>query len=243
MSAGLILGIIMGITIISIFAVYAIIFFVFRSKDSKSSQANEIENESLISKTTVENNENKQAEDTSFVSNSETNDKSNFLNGTITQPQNKERDDVLRKIAEYENTSGIIWIAIGVIQCLSLVGIICGIWNIIVGNQRLKYSKTLISKPDEICKTFEEQLNSLIIILIINIFLGAVIGVIGAFFDLFVRNYVIEKKDIISGNYVSNAKNKSGDYLENIKTLKELLDNGAITQEEFDIKKKELLGL
>ena len=39
------------------------------------------------------------------------------------------------------------------------------------------------------------------------------------------------------------AKQNSISYLEEIKALKELLDIGAITQEEFDAKKKELLGL
>ena len=33
------------------------------------------------------------------------------------------------------------------------------------------------------------------------------------------------------------------DHIEQIKKFKELLDIGAITQEEFDAKKKELLGL
>ena len=39
-----------------------------------------------------------------------------------------------------------------------------------------------------------------------------------------------------------SSKDKE-DNLEQIKKLKELLDLGAITQEEFDAKKKELLGL
>jgi len=33
------------------------------------------------------------------------------------------------------------------------------------------------------------------------------------------------------------------DNLEDLKKLKELLDSGIITQEEFDVKKKQLLGL
>ncbi|MDE5771159.1 MAG: SHOCT domain-containing protein [Ruminococcus sp.] len=37
--------------------------------------------------------------------------------------------------------------------------------------------------------------------------------------------------------------NTSGDNLEQIKKLKEMLDNGIIAQEEFDVKKKQLLGL
>lgn len=39
-----------------------------------------------------------------------------------------------------------------------------------------------------------------------------------------------------------SASNNSTGYIEEIKQLKELLDSGAITQEEFDKKKKELLN-
>ena len=38
-------------------------------------------------------------------------------------------------------------------------------------------------------------------------------------------------------------KSASGDSLDALVTLKQLLDSGAITQEEFDAKKKQLLGL
>lgn len=38
-------------------------------------------------------------------------------------------------------------------------------------------------------------------------------------------------------------KQKNGSAVEQIKEYKELLDIGAITQEEFDLKKKELLNL
>ena len=45
-------------------------------------------------------------------------------------------------------------------------------------------------------------------------------------------------------NFISNiGKNKKEDPYEEVKKLKELLDNDIITQEEFDKKKKELLGL
>lgn len=44
---------------------------------------------------------------------------------------------------------------------------------------------------------------------------------------------------VISTNETSKKHNV--DYIEEIKMLKELLDSGAITQEEFDAKKKQLL--
>ena len=58
-----------------------------------------------------------------------------------------------------------------------------------------------------------------------------------------------KKKDkktlaVVNENFEEKHNKKDlGNSLENIKKLKELLDMGAITQEEFDMKKKELLGL
>ena len=43
--------------------------------------------------------------------------------------------------------------------------------------------------------------------------------------------------------YDYSEEDRSVDYIENIKELKTLLDNGALTQEEYDILKKEQLGI
>ena len=56
--------------------------------------------------------------------------------------------------------------------------------------------------------------------------------------------------DIIDGNdkrafnkgIISNSKSLSADKVEELKRYKELLDSGIITQEEFNAKKKEILG-
>ncbi len=108
------------------------------------------------------------------------------------------KDSSYRRLSDYEHTSGIIWLIIGIVQCLSVVGIICGIWNIVIGSQRLKYSQALLNHPSGVYNDFANQKTSLIIILVVNIIFGAVIGIIGAIFDLFVRNYVMENKKIFS---------------------------------------------
>ena len=50
----------------------------------------------------------------------------------------------------------------------------------------------------------------------------------------------LDKNNSKSQGSTSNSENSS---LDEIKKLKELLDSGIITQEEFDLKKKDLLGL
>lgn len=57
-----------------------------------------------------------------------------------------------------------------------------------------------------------------------------------------IRDFIDEKisgGNMLGGTTIVNEKSPA----EEVKALKELLDMGALTQEEFDIKKKELLGL
>lgn len=105
-----------------------------------------------------------------------------------------------KRLSEYERISGVVWLVIGIVQCVSIVGIICGIWNIVISTQRLKYSKELELIPRGVYYDFHKQLTSLVIILVINIILGAVIGVVGAVFDLLVRNYVMNNPKIFNDN-------------------------------------------
>ena len=78
-----------------------------------------------------------------------------------------ESDQCYRKLSDYEKISGIIWLVIGIIQVITLVGVICGVWNIVVACQRLKYSKELLNKPQNIVPAFENQLTTLIIFMVI----------------------------------------------------------------------------
>lgn len=56
-----------------------------------------------------------------------------------------------------------------------------------------------------------------------------------------IKNYI--ENAITNQTAVSNSINTSISTADEIKRFKELLDMGAITQEEFDAKKKQLLGL
>lgn len=110
--------------------------------------------------------------------------------------------EAYKKLANYEKVSGVIWLIIGIIQCITLVGIICGIWNIVVSVQRIKFGKQIeTTYPQNIYNSFKNQISSIIIMLILNMFLGAFIGVIGAIFDLVVRNFVMKNQNIFDNSY------------------------------------------
>ena len=56
------------------------------------------------------------------------------------------------------------------------------------------------------------------------------------------KNLFQKGKEKIGGLLHKKDKKKEDEY-EEIKKLKELLDMGAITQEEYEVKKKQILGL
>ena len=48
-------------------------------------------------------------------------------------------------IADYERASAIIWLILGIVQVLSIVAIIAGVWNIIAATSRFKMSPSVFS--------------------------------------------------------------------------------------------------
>lgn len=105
-----------------------------------------------------------------------------------------EVDASFRKLSDYEKTSGIIWLIIGIIQICTMIGVLCGAWNIYVAITRMKSSKELLSHPSDVVERYENSLSSTIVIMVLNLFFGAVIGIAGALFDLYVRNYVMSNR-------------------------------------------------
>ena len=55
------------------------------------------------------------------------------------------------------------------------------------------------------------------------------------------HNLINQRQD--ATKFTANNSIESHNDLDDLKKLKELLDNGIISQEEFDVKKKQLLGL
>jgi hypothetical protein len=93
-------------------------------------------------------------------------------------------DDLIRRIADYERISGILWIGIAILQLISIYGALAGIWNIIAGIVRIKTAKRIRIRESLIPSEFEGVAN-LVTIGIINLALGGVIGIVFVGFDFF----------------------------------------------------------
>ena len=110
---------------------------------------------------------------------------------------NQKLQQVSQTLSQREMISGIIWIVIGALQCVSIIGCICGAYNIYAGIMTLKRSKQVLRPWPGIVNYYEGWLTSIIIAIVVNLIIGGGIGVIGALYDLFaIRGYVLENKAV-----------------------------------------------
>ena len=111
------------------------------------------------------------------------------------------------RLAVLEQTAGLIWIIIGILQILAFIPFLflfgyglallfVGIWNIIQSRRRLAFTKVIMSRAPGVVAAYKENLGMIILFIFINLFFGGVIGVIGCFYDLYVRSQVLKSKDI-----------------------------------------------
>lgn len=156
--------------------------------------------------------------------------------------------NLIRRISDYERISGILWIVLAVIQICTIVGVIAGIWNIFAGRSRLKISKRIAFRDSKIPKLYE-GINELIVIGLINLFLGGVIGILFVGFDFYIRDMVLTNAYLFNeGHNVDNAiKSVDGstdtDFDQYLRNLFKLKEDGIITEEDFMRKKKEILNV
>lgn len=104
-------------------------------------------------------------------------------------------DAMVRRIAEYERISAIVWSVIAVIQILTLVGIIAGLWNLYAAWTRFRIVPHIQARNREVPAAFE-SINGLVIIGLVNLFLGGVVGVLGIILDFVVRDHVLKNRHL-----------------------------------------------
>ena len=119
------------------------------------------------------------------------------LSAQLTQPQAGESSDsaVIRRIATYERASGWAWLTLGIIQVLTVIGIIAGAWNIYAGISRIKIAPRIQRREASIPRAFEPW-TMYVVIGVINLVFGGVIGLVVVALDLFVRDQVLKHRHL-----------------------------------------------
>lgn len=118
-------------------------------------------------------------------------------------------DATIQRIASYERFSGIAWIVIGAFQCIAVVSIIAGIWNIFAGISAIKSVPLILSRDSRVPAMYE-GVGQLIIIGLINLFLGGGIGILFVIFDFIIRNMVLKNRHLFEHS-TSTAKLSKGE--------------------------------
>lgn len=156
-----------------------------------------------------------------------------------------DRNTVLKNISDKEKVGGIIWIVVATIQLLigltyNWITMFVGIWNLVFGIIRITNAGKMEQRANGIVEAYEKTLASIIIFLVLNIFVGGIIGVVGAIYDLVVRSYVLNNRNVLLGN-VSTSCNGSSNKYEDLEKLMKLKQEGVLTEVEFEIEKHKIL--
>jgi hypothetical protein len=103
----------------------------------------------------------------------------------------------VRRLADYQRLSGIFWIVLGVLQVLLLVTALAGAWNIYAGTTRVRSAKRIRQGDPRVPGDFD-GVTGLVIIAVVNVFVGGFIGLILIGFDLYVRDLVLKNRHVFT---------------------------------------------
>lgn len=116
--------------------------------------------------------------------------------GETVPPVQPSDDDVstVKRIRDNAKTCATLWIVLGAIQCLTCVGIIAGVWNIVMGVRGIKAVETIVPGNRAVYEAYDNSMTMLIISAVINFLLGGFIGCGLSAFEYAIRDQVIKNK-------------------------------------------------
>lgn len=110
---------------------------------------------------------------------------------------------IVNKIADCQKISNILWLIISIIQILTIICIIAGIWNLIATIASWNMPQKILHMDRDI-PGYYEGIVGLIIVAIVNFLLGGLIGVILVGFDFYIRHLVLENRHL----FVNQSKRR-----------------------------------
>ena len=160
----------------------------------------------------------------------------------------QDRDNFIRRIADYEKISAIFWLILAIVQIFSVVAVIAGIWNLFASISRFAMIKKISLVSPDVPSAYE-GVAQLIIIGLINLFLGAVIGIVFVALDFYIRDQILKNKhifspspDITPENESSQTQSMSDTIVQQLERLASLREKGNLTETEFLNAKRQLFG-
>jgi hypothetical protein len=156
------------------------------------------------------------------------------------------------RMAGYETASAIIWLILGIAQILlglwlEPLLLLIGIWNIVAAVNRFNLIPRLRALDPAVPAEYE-GLVGLIVFGVINLILGAVVGLVGIAVDFYLRDQVLKNRHLFTGDRTAieseplaaaTAVNNNYNLLFK---LGELRDRGVLSEDEFKAEKAKMLA-
>ena len=100
----------------------------------------------------------------------------------------------VKRIRDNAKLCAILWIVIGVFQCISCVGVVAGGWNIVMGIRGLKFSQSIVPGNRAVYEAYDRSMTNLIIGAVVNFVFGLLIGCALSAFEFFIRDQVLKNR-------------------------------------------------
>ncbi|MCD8311241.1 MAG: hypothetical protein LUD43_01875 [Firmicutes bacterium] len=98
------------------------------------------------------------------------------------------------KVRRCELISNVVWIVVGVVQCLTVYAAAAGVWNIINAVMCLRNVKNIVAHNPGVVPYFDQRKVWLIVLAVVNLILGGVLGVALVAFEWYVRDFVLRNR-------------------------------------------------
>ena len=106
---------------------------------------------------------------------------------------------VSAKVRRGEVISNIIWIVLGVLQCVTLYAAAAGVWNVINAILALRNVKHIQPGNAGVVPYFDQRRTWLIVLAVVNIVLGGVVGVLLVLWEWHLRDFVLRNRSAFEG--------------------------------------------
>lgn len=120
----------------------------------------------------------------------------------VNQPKTQDlspEELVVAKVRRYVLFSGIVWLLLGIVQICFIYTAASGVWNVFFAVRELRNRKNITAGNAAVVSYFDGQKVPILIAGAVNLFLGAVVGVVFAIFDWSMREYVLKHRSAFEG--------------------------------------------
>lgn len=154
----------------------------------------------------------------------------------------------VRRMADYEKVSGVLWLLLAIVQIFAVVTIIAGLWNLFAAFSRFGMARRIRERDTDVPREYE-GIAQLIIIAVINLLFGAVFGVVFVALDFYIRDKILSNRHVFEEDSINRVSawqaGAFGQETENLDCLQRLYGlhkRGILTTAEYESQKRRILN-